>query len=280
MRRHQGSIQSINVIVAEFEDHHFVFRQLMEDCLVLSVLKGDLQSCLDLLCDGADPNLVSPTGAPLLHLALGVEEESLALALVQVLLVHGADSNPVDRVTGLTALQVATQAGRPELVALLKSFGPSQEEEVSSEPRGEAEGEGEVVRRFNKYIFDTEERPGRLNNNGAKFLQQVADLFEENIRGVKSDDSKKTNKVTEDISQLVSELDKIGFNATGLGKPSRLKIPPATVCSTPRATQKLPSLEVSNISSINAEETFYSFLPDQTGDSHITISEEYVIHDR
>lgn len=251
----------------------------MEDCLVLSVLKGELQTCLSLLCEGVDPNIISPTGEPLLHLALGVGEESEAVALVQLLLVHGADSNPVNRVTGRTALQLAIRAGRPELVLLLRSFGASQEEEVSSDPRGEG-GEGEVVRRFNKYIFDTEQHPDRLNNNGAKFLQQVADLFEENIRGVKSDDGQRPSKETEDISQLVEELDKIGFKAAALSKPSRPRIVPTEVCSTPRPAQKLPCLEVSNISSINAEETFYSFLTDQTGDSHITVSEEYVIHDR
>ena len=253
----------------------------MEDCLVLSVLKGEIQSCIRLLCEGVDPNIISPTGDPLLHLALGVEEESEAVALVQLLLVHGADYNSVNKVTGRSALQVASKTGSSELVSLLKSFGANKEEEDIS-GRGDQgdEGEGEVVRRFNKYIFDTEQQPERLNNNGAKFLQQIADLFEENIRGVKSDDGQPASRETEDISLLVSELDKIGFNAGSraarLSKPSLR----SEVCSTPRSTQKLPCLEVSNISSINAEETFYSFLPDQTGDSQMTISEEYVIHDR
>ena len=247
---------------------------------MLSVLKGEIQSCISLLCDGVDPNIISPTGAPLLHLALGVEEESQAVALVQLLLVHGADSNSVNKVTGRTALQVAKKSGSSELVWLLKSFGASQQEEVISDP---GDDEGEVVRRFNKYIFDTEQHPDRLNNNGAKFLQQIADLFEENIRGVKHDDGQPASRETEDLSLLVSELDKIGFNAGSraapLSKPRRLN--PPEVCSTPRSTQKLlPCLEVSNISCINAEETFHSFLPDQTGESHITISEEYLIHDR
>ena len=247
---------------------------------MLSVLKGEIQACISLLCEGVDPNIISPTGEPLLHLALNVEEESEAVALVQLLLVHGADSNSVNKVTGCSALQVASKTGSSELVSLLKSFGASQQEVISG--RGDEGDEGEVVRRFNKYIFDTEQQPDRLNNNGAKFLQQIADLFEENIRGVKSDDSQPASRETEDISQLVSELDKIGFNASSraarLSKPSLR----SEVCSTPRSTQTLalPCLEVSNISSINAEETFYSFLPDQTGDSHITISEEYVIHDR
>ena len=155
--------------------------------------------------------------------------------------------------------------------------------EPSLSGRGD-EVDGEVVSRFNKYIFDTDQQPDRVNNNGAKFLQQIADLFEENIRGVKSDEGQEANKETEDISLLVSELDKIGFTAgsraSRLSKPSRLKLKPAEVCSTPRLSQKLPCLEVSNISSINPEETFYSFLSDQTGEAQITISEEYVIHDR
>ena len=43
-----------------------------------------------------------------------------------------------------------------------------------------------MVSRFNKYIFDSQprERTDGLNNNGAKFLQQVVDLFEDNIRAV------------------------------------------------------------------------------------------------
>ena len=97
---------------------------------MLSVLKGDIQQCISLLCDGVDPNIVSPTGEPLLHLALGVEEESQAVALVQILLVHGADCNSVNQVTGRTALQVASMSGSSEILSLLKSFGATDNEEV------------------------------------------------------------------------------------------------------------------------------------------------------
>ena len=55
--------------------------------------------------------------------------------------------------------------------------------EPSLSGRGD-EGEGEVVSRFNKYIFDADQQPNKVNNNGAKFLQQVVDLFEDNIRAV------------------------------------------------------------------------------------------------
>ena len=43
---------------------------MSEDCLVLSVLQGEIQNCITLLCDGVDPNTVSATGEPLLHLAI------------------------------------------------------------------------------------------------------------------------------------------------------------------------------------------------------------------
>ena len=43
---------------------------MSEDSLVLSVLQGKIQDCISLLCDGVDPNTVSATGEPLLHLAI------------------------------------------------------------------------------------------------------------------------------------------------------------------------------------------------------------------
>ena len=100
---------------------------------MLSVLKGEIQQCISLLCEGVDPNIVSPTGEPLLHLAMDVEEESKAVALVQILLVHGADCNAVNQVTGRNALQVASMAGSPEILSLLKSFGATNQEEVIRE---------------------------------------------------------------------------------------------------------------------------------------------------
>ena len=52
--------------------------------MILSVAKGDVQRCMELLCEGADPNLATGDGTPLLHLALAHADTDRTLALVQV----------------------------------------------------------------------------------------------------------------------------------------------------------------------------------------------------
>ena len=243
---------------------------LEEDCIVLSVLKGDVQTCLSLLCDGVDPNTESATGDPLLHLALASDDEAEAVALVQLLLVFGAEPNPVNS-KGRSGMDVALSSQSSELISLIRSFNRQPE----------VEAEEEVVTRFNKYVFNTEAdvatHPQQVvNNNGAKFLQQVADLFEENIKGVRQDGHRHQDS-DEDITQVVEELGKIGFRAATAETVTR-----SEVCSTPCGSQRPPVLEVSGVSSINWEEqeTFYSCAAGQTGDCRIAITEEYVIHDR
>ena len=238
---------------------------LEEDCLVLSVLKGDVQTCLSLLCEGVDPNTVSAAGAPVLHLALSSGEESQAVALVQLLLVHGADPNPVDTLSGRSAMDLALSSNSSELISLLGAFGESEV----------LPGE-EVVKRFHKYSFQskTEESLPGLNNNGAKFLQKVADLFEENIKGVRHEVSEEERLEAGDISQVVTELGKIGFRAAAKSF-SRSEL-----CSTPCRPKTLPMLEISAVSSINSEDSFYSCSGTVPGNSAIAISEEYVITDR
>ena len=238
---------------------------LEEDCLVLSVLKGDVQTCLSLLCEGVDPNTVSAAGAPVLHLALTSGEESQAVALVQLLLVHGADPNPVDTLSGRSAMDLALSSNSPELISLLGAFGGS-----------EALPGEEVVMRFHKYSFQskTEESLPGLNNNGAKFLQRVADLFEENIKGVRPEARQEERPEAGDISQVVTELGKIGFRAAAKS------VSRSELCSTPCRPNRLPMLEISAVSSINSEDSFYSCSGTLPRNSAIAISEEYVITDR
>ena len=81
----------------------------MESRLILAVAKGDIQSCIDLLCQGFDPNIRTQTGESLLHLAIRNPDSHRSLALVQLLLVHGADVNliPSNEKATPTVLHVA-----------------------------------------------------------------------------------------------------------------------------------------------------------------------------
>ena len=63
----------------------------MNSSLILSVARCDLQRVMDLLCEGAEPDLVTREGSPLLHLALSHEDPEAALAMTQLLLVHGGE---------------------------------------------------------------------------------------------------------------------------------------------------------------------------------------------
>jgi len=88
----------------------------MDSSLILSVARCDLQRVMDLLCEGAEADLVTREGSPLLHLALGHEDPEAALATAQLLLVHGARLEARHRETGLTALEAAERLGRREIV--------------------------------------------------------------------------------------------------------------------------------------------------------------------
>ena len=136
----------------------------MDSSLILSVARCDLGRALDLLCEGASPDLVTRAGSPLLHLALGHEDPEAALAMAQLLLVHGGRLEARDPGTGLTALEAAQRLGRGEIVSLLRSYGGMTSSDLTKTT-------------FQKYIFDDVKTQARGNN----FLEEVANLFEDNI---------------------------------------------------------------------------------------------------
>ena len=90
-------------------------------------------------------------------------------------------------------------------------------------------------------------------------------------------DNQQESEESEDISHLVEELGKIGFKAAS--KSSSL-VRGEEPCSTPRGPQRLPRLEVSDLSSILSQDSFHSCRTSETAVCGIAISEEYVIHDR
>ena len=75
---------------------------------MLAVVQSDIQSSISLLASGACTNIITPSGQPLLHLALALEEEILALAMVQLLLINVANPECKDS-QGRTALYLARE---------------------------------------------------------------------------------------------------------------------------------------------------------------------------
>ena len=243
----------------------------MDSSLILSVAKCDVQRCIELLCDGGDPNIVTRDGAPLLHLALGVEDDEQALALAQLLFVHGAEVDCVNTVSRESALTVARNLGRDEIVSLLISNGAIMEDEEKNRKLDPT-----ISTSFHKYIF--EEKNNAIRGN--KFLEEVASIFEENIKGVKDNVSQgHDTEVEKEIEITLSQFSSLGINVFPINDKSRnktiiIETPRKTSpkqgktesklgvhreidskfgCSTPtRNHLQVPSLEMSQVSSINA----------------------------
>ena len=145
---------------------------MRDSSLILGVVKSDLQACIDILSDGCDANIVTADGAPLLHLAVALDDADQALALTQLLLVHGADPNAVNQDSKLDAVHLCKSLNRKVISDLLLSFGAKPSKKNNSNKR--------LSRKFQNYVFD--DKTGD-NSQGNKFLEKVASLFEENIKG-------------------------------------------------------------------------------------------------
>jgi len=265
----------------------------MDSSLILSVARCDLRRALDLLCEGASPDLVTREGSPLLHLALGHEDPEAALAMAQLLLVHGARLEARDPGTGLTALEAAQRLGLEEIVSLLRSYG------------GMSSSEG-IVRdqtktTFQKYIFDD----GKTEVRGNNFLEEVANLFEDNIRGAKDTWPSETlrNSFNRDVTVKSSSQLK-SFLCPGNSNLARSRM----MCSTPTRSRDQspgPSLEISQVSSIGqvgprgdqsvvnmghsvagrrdlseGEDTFLSCLSDANCDQSLSFTQQFLIEDK
>jgi len=220
----------------------------MDDSLVLAVVQSDIQSSISLLASGACTNIITPSGQPLLHLALALEEESLALAMVQLLLINGANPECKDS-QGRTALDMAREMRREEVVKLLVGFG--------------AEGtslEEEVAVTFHKYVFEEEEEKGgdkTAVKGGLHFLEQVASIFQGSLEGVKEDEvTQEQEDADTELSSVLAQLDSVGFIAGGRGMmscPSTLdRKGDSFTCSTPSRRDMIrPSLNMSMMSNIS-----------------------------
>ena len=87
--------------------------------LIVVLIREDLQSTLDLLAAGADPNAVGEDGFTPLHWAARAGP-----AFVRPLLDHGA-VQVRERLFGETPSDIARRLGDPELIALLGA-GPDE----------------------------------------------------------------------------------------------------------------------------------------------------------
>jgi len=218
----------------------------MEDSLILAVSKSDLQASLSLLASGACTNITTPSGRPLLHLALDLEKESQALAMVQLLLINGANPNSKDK-RGRSALKLAKKRGMAEVAKLLVGFGADGQVAVE-----------DVVVTFHKYIFEEEEDDKNVGQTAVKgglhFLEQVASIFQEDLEGLKSDNLVPDLAGDPEIGSMLAELDRVGFRT-----PSRVRQrSPCTLdrtgasftCSTLMRDTKNPSMDISKASTI------------------------------
>ena len=271
----------------------------MDSSLILSVAGCDLQRVMDLLCEGADPDLVTGDGLPLLHLAVSHEDPEQALALAQLLLVHGARLDTRGR-EGLSALEVAESLGRWEIIRLLRSYGITNTSGRSNENNYV---QNQTLTTFQRYIFD--DRTTEVRGN--KFLEEVANLFVDNIKGVKDDfpSDKLRGRVTNDAQTSSSSLSQpktfLCLGETNLAR-SRM------ICST-LTRGKSPvtqPLEISHLSFIGqlgpqgdqsavnttgdmvsgaggrdlSQDPFHSCLTEANCDSSISFTQQYLIEDK
>ena len=214
--------------------------------LILGVVQSDLQLCIDILSEGGDPNIRTRDGTPLLHAAISLEDDEQALALTQLLLVHGADPGISDQ--GVSAVNLADNLQRRVILDQLLAFGATTRDAAVSPG---------VSRKFQSYIFKDSDD----TSPGNKFLEKVASLFEDNIKGVSEDTPRiQDDNIDNDIGFLASQLKSVKTlsSATFLCPPKHehvLRSPSRhhhhRVCSTPLRSHP-PSLNVSLISSVGA----------------------------
>ncbi len=88
--------------------------------LIQATKEQDLQAVVNLLAEGADPDMQQADGATALHWAVHRENTELINELLQ----SGADVNVANRL-GATALFIAARSGRSDLVQLLLEAGAS-----------------------------------------------------------------------------------------------------------------------------------------------------------
>lgn len=220
----------------------------MDDSLVLAVLQSDIQTALTLLSSGACTNIKTPAGKPLLHLALALDSDTKSLAMVQILLINGANPNTKDE-QGRTALEVAKELQRDEIEQLLIRFVAD----------GSYFEDDDVTVTFHKYVFEKEEETGigkPAIKGGIQFLEQVANIFQGGLEGMKVFEGLQDSKADTELNSVLAELDCVGFSS-GLSNVATSctntleKKGDSFRCSTPnRRNNKCPSMNVSETSSI------------------------------
>ena len=226
-----------------------------------------VQECLSLLGQGACTNYLPPHSLPPLHSALqhpGPHQEGHQLALVQLLLVNGADPEFEDS-EGRSALEVAVKVGRVELVQLLRSWLVLDTPSRQQKP---------VSVKFHRYVFDNDDIDRKENIEPAaaaggdrnvtprgprNFLESVANIFQYNVSGAPEDvrggpptGCGELGGVCGELGGVYEQLDSIGFSTPVRRRPlgSSRSGGGEFRCSTPRHRDQVARMDLSKISSI------------------------------
>jgi len=218
---------------------------------VLAVLHADIQTSLSLLSSGACTNVVTPAGKPLLHLALALDCETQALAMVQLLLINGANPAVQDE-QGMTAVDLARSLDRVDIENLLMSFTEGCSHSV----------EDDVAVTFHRYVFEEEEEKGVdrtliKEKGGIQFLEQVANIFQGSLEGVRVDGALEHFRSDIELNTVLTELDSVGFTGGGVRTGSSCTATldrkgDSFTCSTPsRRDVMRPCMDISHVSSIS-----------------------------
>jgi len=266
----------------------------LEDDLMTALRNSDINGVLDLLSQGACLNFLSDDEEGPLHVAVAVKDVLTAANLTQILLAHSASAD-LASAGGVTALHLAAGLGRPDVVHLLLAHGADPEtvdvrgrkakdylrkwakgylnkSDVKDDRIGEVKkllGGGsysDVSISFQRYVIDHEQEDGgesdkenRIDHQTpiTKFLDNVQDIFLEDVTGVKGiDDCEGEAAVRQqkDLDDLLLELEELGFKTPTLRKTM------SSIDNMSSNSQRQQSQQIPSQHEITSQEKVLNFL--------------------
>lgn len=265
----------------------------LEDDLMTALRNSDINAVLDLLSQGACLNFLSDDEEAPLHVAVGVQDPLTAANLTQILLAHSAAAD-LATCLGVTALHLAAGLGRPEVVHLLLAHGadPQTEDDKGRKPkdylRKWAKGylikcdKNEIIERvgkllgggsysdvsisFQRYVFDHEQEDGGEDDKEnkiehqtpiTKFLDNVQDIFLEDVSGVKGTDEcegESAVRQQKDLDELLLELEELGFKTPTYRKTM------SSIDNVSSNSQRQQSQQIPSQHEITSQEKVLNFL--------------------
>lgn len=209
----------------------------LEERLVASCVAAEVDGVLETISSGVCLNLAvclkpgdTTTETTALLEAIALENTKVSLCICQLLLLNGADPNL--GVSGVRPLHVAARLGRGDHTTLLLESGARTHfkdhegntalsiaeernfDNVVNILRGR---KGDVTIRFNRYIFEEDgEEKENAESNTAHFLRQVEKIFADDIAGTPSTAHGRLSPISEDIAEVASRLEEIGFRTPNI----------------------------------------------------------------